>query len=76
MEVDYTEKLNFSDDEENQAAKDKGENWLAFFFFYIFIYSFTISCFYFLCSSLAPHKCFPILAKFELSWSKVLLTYD
>lgn len=36
MEVDYTEKLNFSDDEENQAAKDKGENWLAFF-----IYSFT-----------------------------------
>lgn len=27
MEVDYTEKLNFSDDEENQAAKDKGENW-------------------------------------------------
>ncbi|KAM4575620.1 protein PRRC2C isoform 1-T1 [Fundulus diaphanus] len=26
MEVDYTEKLNFSDDEENQAAKDK-ENW-------------------------------------------------
>lgn len=71
MEVDYTEKLNFSDDEENQAAKDKGENWLAFF-----IYSFTISCFYFLCSSLAPHKCFPVLAKFELSWSKVLLTYD
>lgn len=39
MEVDYTEKLNFSDDEENQAAKDKGENWLAFFFF--LIYSFT-----------------------------------
>lgn len=72
MEVDYTEKLNFSDDEENQAAKDKGENWLAFFL----IYSFTISCFYFLCSSLAPHKCFPVLAKFELSWSKVLLTYD
>lgn len=36
MEVDYTEKLNFSDDEENQAAKDKGENWLAFF-----MYSFT-----------------------------------
>lgn len=35
MEVDYTEKLNFSDDEENQAAKDKGENWLAFFFLYI-----------------------------------------
>lgn len=27
MEVDYTEKLNFSDDEENQAAKDKRENW-------------------------------------------------
>ncbi|KAK2907636.1 protein PRRC2C isoform X2 [Channa argus] len=27
MEVDYTEKLNFSDDEENQASKDKGENW-------------------------------------------------
>ena len=26
MEVDYTEKLNFSDDEENQAAKEKGEN--------------------------------------------------
>lgn len=23
MEVDYTEKLNFSDDEENQASKDK-----------------------------------------------------
>lgn len=37
MEVDYTEKLNFSDDEENQAAKDKGENWLAFFFFF-FLY--------------------------------------
>ncbi|KAM6921826.1 LOW QUALITY PROTEIN: protein PRRC2C [Xenentodon cancila] len=27
MEVDYTEKLNFSDDEENHAAKEKGENW-------------------------------------------------
>uniref|UniRef100_A0A1A8J888 Proline-rich coiled-coil 2C n=1 Tax=Nothobranchius kuhntae TaxID=321403 RepID=A0A1A8J888_NOTKU len=27
MEVDYTEKLNFSDDEENQAAKGKGDNW-------------------------------------------------
>ncbi|XP_030626190.1 LOW QUALITY PROTEIN: protein PRRC2C [Chanos chanos] len=27
MEVDYTEKLNFSDDEENQAAKEKGDNW-------------------------------------------------
>lgn len=27
MEVDYTEKLNFSDDEEHQAAKEKGENW-------------------------------------------------
>lgn len=27
MEVDYTEKLNFSDDDENQASKDKGENW-------------------------------------------------
>lgn len=27
MEVDYTEKLNFSDDEENQAAKEKRENW-------------------------------------------------
>ncbi|KAM9831336.1 LOW QUALITY PROTEIN: protein PRRC2C [Neosynchiropus ocellatus] len=27
MEVDYTEKLNFSDDEENHAAKDKGESW-------------------------------------------------
>uniref|UniRef100_A0A3B4AHJ5 BAT2 N-terminal domain-containing protein n=1 Tax=Periophthalmus magnuspinnatus TaxID=409849 RepID=A0A3B4AHJ5_9GOBI len=26
MEVDYTEKLNFSDDDENQS-KDKGENW-------------------------------------------------
>ncbi|CAG14035.1 unnamed protein product, partial [Tetraodon nigroviridis] len=23
MEADYTEKLNFSDDEENQASKDK-----------------------------------------------------
>lgn len=30
MEVDYTEKLNFSDDEENQAAKDKRENWWVF----------------------------------------------
>lgn len=30
MEVDYTEKLNFSDDEENQAAKDKRENWCVF----------------------------------------------
>lgn len=27
MEVDYTEKLNFSDDEENQAAKEKRDNW-------------------------------------------------
>ncbi|XP_059923988.1 protein PRRC2C isoform X3 [Gadus macrocephalus] len=27
MEVDYTEKLNFSDDEENQAAKEKGDAW-------------------------------------------------
>ncbi|XP_062858216.1 protein PRRC2C [Trichomycterus rosablanca] len=27
MEVDYTEKLNFSDDEENHAAKEKGDNW-------------------------------------------------
>ncbi|KAK1896388.1 Protein PRRC2C [Dissostichus eleginoides] len=27
MEVDYTEKLNFSDDEENQANKEKRENW-------------------------------------------------
>ncbi|XP_041133967.1 protein PRRC2C-like isoform X3 [Polyodon spathula] len=27
MEVDYTEKLNFSDDEDNQANKDKGDNW-------------------------------------------------
>lgn len=27
MEVDYTEKLNFSDDEENHSAKDKGDNW-------------------------------------------------
>ncbi|XP_023809774.1 protein PRRC2C isoform X3 [Oryzias latipes] len=27
MEVDYTEKLNFSDDEENHAAKEKAENW-------------------------------------------------
>lgn len=27
MEVDYTEKLNFSDDEENQGSKDKRENW-------------------------------------------------
>lgn len=30
MEVDYTEKLNFSDDEENQAAKDKRDNWWVF----------------------------------------------
>lgn len=35
MEVDYTEKLNFSDDEENQAAKDKGENWLAFLYIHL-----------------------------------------
>lgn len=28
MEVDYTEKLNFSDDEENQASKDKGDWWV------------------------------------------------
>lgn len=28
MEVDYTEKLNFSDDEENQAAKDKRDWWV------------------------------------------------
>lgn len=35
MEVDYTEKLNFSDDEENQAAKDKGENWLAFLYIHV-----------------------------------------
>uniref|UniRef100_A0A671MEQ2 Protein PRRC2C-like n=1 Tax=Sinocyclocheilus anshuiensis TaxID=1608454 RepID=A0A671MEQ2_9TELE len=27
MEVDYTEKLNFSDDEENHSAKEKGNNW-------------------------------------------------
>ncbi|XP_051511184.1 protein PRRC2C-like isoform X2 [Myxocyprinus asiaticus] len=27
MEVDYTEKLNFSDDEENHSAKEKGDNW-------------------------------------------------
>ncbi|XP_068599150.1 protein PRRC2C [Brachionichthys hirsutus] len=27
MEVDYTEKLNFSDDEENQNTKDKRESW-------------------------------------------------
>uniref|UniRef100_A0A8C4TJY7 BAT2 N-terminal domain-containing protein n=1 Tax=Erpetoichthys calabaricus TaxID=27687 RepID=A0A8C4TJY7_ERPCA len=27
MEVDYTEKLNFSDDEENQASKEKGDSW-------------------------------------------------
>ncbi|XP_024141802.1 protein PRRC2C [Oryzias melastigma] len=27
MEVDYTEKLNFSDDEENQSTKDKVDNW-------------------------------------------------
>ncbi|TSK58146.1 Protein PRRC2C [Bagarius yarrelli] len=27
MEVDYTEKLNFSDDEDNHAAKEKGDNW-------------------------------------------------
>lgn len=28
MEVDYTEKLNFSDDEENQASKDKRDWWV------------------------------------------------
>ncbi|KAL7888098.1 hypothetical protein AOLI_G00030720 [Acnodon oligacanthus] len=27
MEVDYTEKLNFSDDEENHTTKEKGDNW-------------------------------------------------
>lgn len=27
MEVDYTEKLNFSDDEENQGAKEKRDSW-------------------------------------------------
>lgn len=27
MEVDYTEKLNFSDDEDNHAAKEKGDSW-------------------------------------------------
>lgn len=27
MEVDYTEKLNFSDDEENQTGKDKADSW-------------------------------------------------
>jgi len=27
MEVDYTEKLNFSDDEENHSAKEKGDGW-------------------------------------------------
>ncbi|XP_051952248.1 protein PRRC2C-like [Xyrauchen texanus] len=27
MEVDYSEKLNFSDDEENHSAKEKGDNW-------------------------------------------------
>nr|XP_021329034.1 protein PRRC2C isoform X2 [Danio rerio] len=27
MEVDYTEKLNFSDDEENHSAKEKADNW-------------------------------------------------
>lgn len=27
MEVDYTEKLNFSDDEDNHTAKEKGDNW-------------------------------------------------
>lgn len=27
MEVDYSEKLNFSDDEENQGAKEKRDNW-------------------------------------------------
>lgn len=30
MEVDYTEKLNFSDDEENQGAKEKRDNWWVF----------------------------------------------
>lgn len=32
MEVDYTEKLNFSDDEENHTPKDKGDNWYAIIF--------------------------------------------
>lgn len=41
MEVDYTEKLNFSDDEENQAAKDKGENWLAFLYTHLLYPAFT-----------------------------------
>lgn len=70
MEVDYTEKLNFSDDEENQAAKDKGENWLAFL--YIHLLFLLLLFVFFTCTT----KCFPVLAKFELSWSKVLLTYD
>lgn len=30
MEVDYSEKLNFSDDEENQGAKEKRDNWWVF----------------------------------------------
>lgn len=33
MEVDYTEKLNFSDDEDNHAAKEKGDNWSVLTFF-------------------------------------------
>lgn len=28
MEVDYTEKLNFSDDEENQGSKEKRDWWV------------------------------------------------
>lgn len=59
MEVDYTEKLNFSDDEENQAAKDKGENWLAFFF-NIFIYYILLLLFvFFTCTT----QVFPSIGK-------------
>lgn len=48
MEVDYTEKLNFSDDEENQAAKEKGENWQVFWkcsiSFLTIYWVFAVSC--------------------------------
>lgn len=35
MEVDYTEKLNFSDDEENQASKDKRDWWVENYLFFL-----------------------------------------
>lgn len=43
MEVDYTEKLNFSDDEENQAAKEKRENWWVFLIFNLFPFTICAS---------------------------------